>query len=1031
MFKLNKNYHNSKINFILYFFLSFLIISCNSQTDKIDTRLRSSFDVDWKFIQKDVPAAEGVAFHDEDWRILNLPHDWSIEGEYAEDNPMGARLGYLPAGIGWYRKTITVPDSWKDKHVEIAFDGVFMNSSVWANGKKLGTRPYGWISFAYDISEIAQNADEISFAVRVDNSKQPAARWYTGSGIYAHTWIDVKNKTHIARDGIFVRTEGDKVFVQTDVESKNVSTKKGVLSISVLDKDGNTVASTSNEIEIDANSVSDTELTITEPEHWSTKNPYLYTLKSELSLNDEIVDVVETEFGVRDIEWNAETGMWLNGKNIKLRGVSNHQDAGALGAAVPDKILRFRIQQLKDMGVNAIRTAHNPQTPSFYKICDELGMLVMDEIFDGWKKKAENDYGARFFEEWWKRDLTDWIKRDRNHPSVIIYSVGNETGGEVGKEIVEVCHDLDPTRPVTSGHSGSKYMDVLGVNGSSEKKGYVENLEEEQNGKVFIGTENTHTWQVRGYYRTKSWFRDGYPNKNQRPYSLPDLTEEEVFTHDWIEDSKRRNRKQIFNSSYDNATVRVSSRLNIAQLRDIPAYAGSFRWTGHDYIGEAGYVHGGWPFKAFMGGAIDLANFEKDLYYLYQSQWTSKPMIHILPHWTHPKVDLGTEIPIWIYSNCDEVELFFNDKSLGKQQPGKAWDEMQCEWMVEWEPGTLKAVGYKDGKVVSEEIIRTADKPSKIQLSVDGEPLKDKNRDIVQVRVTTTDSKDEPYPYGENRTYFKVLGAGKIKALDNGSPVDVEPHVGPDNRKAFYGLTRAYIETTNKSGDVNLLASAILGEKKLITSNKVSIDTELINLRGDIVEPEIEIFYTTNGNTPTRDSNIYKESFEVELETTVKALIVVDDEVIQVLEEKFGVNEGFTWNNGETEYSQAGEQAETANINNGEVLTKGSGYNGKGYVSLKQPGAAISWYQENDGGTGNVNLFIRYSTKNQNAAGCFVKLTVNDKVVENKFLLPNTANLGNAWNTVKTAIPIDRGANTITLELIDNKNLFVDEILVK
>ncbi|WP_227805981.1 DUF4982 domain-containing protein [Algibacter lectus] len=355
-------------------------------------------------------------------------------------------------------------------------------------------------------------------------------------------------------------------------------------------------------------------------------------------------------------------------------------------------------------------------------------------------EKSQKRLWCSFFDQWWKKDLTDWIKRDRNHPSIVIYSVGNETRGAIAKDLVAQCNLLDPTRPVTSGHSGSDFMNVLGVNGSSEKQGYLENLTEKQKGKVFIGTENTHTWQVRGFYRTKTWFRDGYPNKNQRPYELPDLTEEEVFTHDWVDELDRKNRKQIFNSSYDNATVRVSSRLNIEQLRDIPAYAGSFRWTGYDYIGEAGYVHGGWPFKAFMGGAIDLANFEKDLFYLYQSQWTNEPMVHVLPHWTHPKVALNTEIPVWAYSNCDEVELFFNNTSLGKLKPGTAWDEMQCQWMVKWQPGTLKAVGYKAGKVVSEEIVQTAAQPSKIQLSIDGEPLGNSSQDIVQVRVSTTDS---------------------------------------------------------------------------------------------------------------------------------------------------------------------------------------------------------------------------------------------------------------------------------------------------
>ncbi|GAA3638464.1 glycoside hydrolase family 2 TIM barrel-domain containing protein [Flavivirga jejuensis] len=1018
-------------NFVLLFALSLTLSGFNSNNNpKNSITDRISFDANWKFIQQDVSGAEQIDFNDASWRTLNLPHDWSIEGTYDANNPMGAQCGYLPAGFGWYRKTIPVPQDWKGKHIEIAFDGVFMNSTVWANGQELGTRPYGWISFAYDISDIVKKSDTITFAVRVDNDKQPSARWYTGSGIYAHTWIDIKNNTHIDRDGIFIKTEGENIFIETDVFNKAEKCKNVKLITSIIDADGTTVVSTKDKIKLEKDLLVKTKLHIENPKRWSTETPYLYTLKTELLKGKDIVDVVETKFGVRDIEWKTETGMWLNGKNVKLQGVCNHQDAGALGAAVPYKILRFRIQQLKDMGVNAIRTAHNPQTPDFYDICDELGMLVMDEIFDGWMKKAKNDYGAHHFDSWWKQDLTDWIKRDRNHPSIVIYSVGNETRGAIGKDLVATCNLLDPTRPVTSGHSGSEYMNVLGVNGSSEKKGYLENLKTKQKGKVFIGTENTHTWQVRGYYRTKTWFRDGFPNKNQRPYAIADLTEEEVFTHDWTEEADRKNRKQIFNSSYDNATVRVSSRLNIAQLRDIPAYAGSFRWTGHDYIGEAGYVHGGWPFRAFMGGAIDLANFEKDLFYLYQSQWTTKPMVHVLPHWTHPKVALGTEIPVWVYSNCDEVALFFNDTLLGKQKPGKNWEDMQCQWMVKWQPGTLKAVGYKNGKIVSEEIVKTAHAPSNIKLSIDGESLGNKVDDIVQIRVTTTDKEGTFYPYGENRTYFNILGAGKIKALDNGSPVDIEQHEGPNHRKAFYGLTRAYVEPTNASGSINLLASCILGEKKLITSNKVSIDTEIINLRGDKIAPKIDIYYTTNGDVPTQHSPIYKGSFKIDLETTVKALIVIDGKAIQILEETFGQNEGFTWNKTLAGHGQIGEQAEEATINKAKILTKGANFKGKGYVGMNEKGASISWYQENDGATGNADLSIRYSFKTDNTSGTYIKVTVNGKVISNKLFLKNTDNKGSSWSSVKIPILIDRGANTIKLETLDNKELFIDEITI-
>ena len=354
-----------------------------------------------------------------------------------------------------------------------------------------------------------------------------------------------------------------------------------------------------------------------------------------------------------------------------------------------------------------------------------------------------------------------------------------------------------------------------------------------------------------------------------------------------------------------------NSRRNIEQLRDIPNYAGSFRWTGYDYLGEAGYVHGGWPFKSFMGGAIDMANFEKDLFYLYQSQWTDKPMVHILPHWTHPMMKPGTRIPVWVYSNCDSVELFLNSRSLGRHEPGRKWDEMQCQWMVGWKPGTLKAVGYQNGKATAEKVVRTADAPAHIALSIDGEPLAESGKDIVQVRVTTQDDKGEYYPYGENRTHFHVIGPGRIRALDNGSPIDVEKHFEAANRIAFYGLTRAYIESTGQDGEIALLASCILGEKKQVTSNKVSIDTKLLPLRGRLPKVGIEVFYTMDGSKPSRKSSRYTQAFAVPLGTTVKALVVVDGKPVQWLEERFAEDEGFVWDSGQAT-GPAGDQAEDA-----------------------------------------------------------------------------------------------------------------------
>ncbi|WP_068262496.1 glycoside hydrolase family 2 TIM barrel-domain containing protein [Rubripirellula obstinata] len=986
------------------------------------------FDDDWKFIEANPSGAEAVGFSDDTWRSLDLPHDWSVEGKFDRKNPSTDRSGYLPTGIGWYRKAIDVPDQWKGKRVAIEFDGVFRNSTVWANGQMLGKRPYGWISFGYDISELANDSDQITFAVQVDNKLQHAARWYTGSGIYGHTWINVREPVHVPTSGVWIRTEGSKVSIDTDVVNTSDNDVECLVKTTLIDAQGKTVATQQTPLVLkqdDADSVSQV-MQISDPSLWSPDSPYLYRAISEVLVNSQVLDRVETRFGVRDIEWKPGTGMWLNGSVVKLRGVCQHQHGGALGAAVPKKIIRYRVQQMKDMGCNSIRTAHNPHTPEFYDICDELGMIVMDEFVDGWNRKARNDYGAHDFDQWWKRDLTDWIKRDRNHACVFLWSVGNETHGDVGKEMVAQCHKIDPTRPVTSGSSGSEFMDIYGMNGGSEGKGWFDTL---KNDRVFIGTENTHTWQTRGYYRTQTWYRDG---KLDVAVDIPNLTDKEIFTIDWATNADRSNRKQFYKSSYDNATVRSPARRAIAQIRDVPNNAGMYRWTGHDYLGEAGLASGAWPFKLFSGGTCDLANFEKDLYYLYQSQWTSEPMVHVLPHWTHPVMKSGTEIPVWVYSNCDEVELLLNGKSLGKQKPGTKWQEMQCQWMVGWEPGELMAVGSNDGQKVAQQMIRTADEPAKIRLSVDGEPLAKSGKDIVQVRTTFLDAKEEFYPYGENRVWFDLSGPARIKALDNGKPNDVEPFYGMTDRTGFFGLARAYVESTKVPGDIMLTAGAILGDKKLRVSNKVHIDVQQIGLRGNPSPGSIAIYYTTDGTQPSDASTRYESGFEIQLGTTVKAIAIIDDKVVLKMEERFAKDVGLLWEGGGTDADFGGDQAEDAEFAGAKRSTQGKNYNGNAFLDMgKKPGSYVEWYQENDGDTRNVNVKLRYSGSSADKKPLKVRLNVNGMANPKEIKLTPAFNSGKHWRTMDLPITLKRGANTIRLTTVDGRGLLIDEILIK
>jgi len=971
------------------------------------------FDAGWKFHLGDAPKAEASAFDDAAWRTLDVPHDWAFEADYSPDGAQRDRGGYKPGGIGWYRKTFELPKSWNGKNVRIEFDAVFMNSEVWINGILLGKRPYGYISFDYDLTPHLKPGKNV-IAVRADSQLEPAARWYHGCGIYGHVKLVAIGTASVAKDGVFVTTpkisdQQATVSVETELTGKF---KGALLETVVLDPSGKEIAKDS--AKINGATVKQT-LTVKEPLRWDMDTPNLYTVVSRMG-DDE----VKTRFGIRTIRWETDTGFWLNGRVVKLKGVADHSEAGPVGAAYPDELLRWKIQQLKDMGCNSIRTAHNPQTPLFYDLCDEMGILVMDEIFDGWKKKASEDYGKQAFAEWWERDLRAWLKRDRNHPSVIVWSLGNETRGPIGPDLVRVCHEMDPTRMVTSGHANPADMDIEGVNGHSETQQFFK----QQPHKPFVSTEAPHTWQVRGYYRSKTWYRDGAKKKGVFP--CPDLTEKEIFTYDWTAPETRKNRKQIFNSSYDNAMVRITARKNWELMRDLPWHSGHYRWTGIDYLGEAGYVHGGWPFRAFMGGALDLALFRKDLFYFYQSQWTTEPMVHILPHWTHPKMETGTKVPVWVYSNCDEVELFLNGKSLGKDKPGTKWDEMQCDWMVPWAHGKLEAVGYKSGKEIARTSQTTADVPAKLALSIEGESCP-------VVTVIQTDENGVMNPYAENRIHYHIDGPARILSLESGNPVNTENNYGKTSRTAFFGLARAFLQTTSGDGPLSVVVGAICGEKQLMVSDQVSIDVQSLAIRGECKPYDFKILYSTNGSKP---SAAYTGAFPVKPDTVVKADVFSGGKLLFSMEETFGSNEGIYWGDAKSaavaQNMGSGDQAEDATFKGATVSQKGSGFQGKGYLDFgNSSGSYVEWYQENDGSPGPAMLAIRYSGKRPGADGRAMKLTVNGNVVNKKLFFPNTGGYGTDWKTLEVKIKIGSGANHIRLTTIENGGMCIDAIEVR
>ncbi len=991
-------------------------------------RIRTNIDFGWKFKAGDFPGAEAPTYNDDDWQLLNVPHDWAFEADYAPDGAQTDKGGYKPGGIGWYRKSFELPEEWKNQNVRIAFDAVFMNSEVWINGTFLGKRPYGYISFEYDLTQHLKSGKNL-IAVRVDSHLEPATRWYHGCGIYGHVNLVATAPLRIATDGVFVTTPKvsdaqAQAVVTTEVENNSAKTCTATLTTTLLDPEERTVAEEAKTITLEAGKNGSVEqaFSIANPQRWQVGQPNLYTAVSKVSIGKTKVDEVATHFGIRTVRWEAETGFWLNGENIKLQGVCDHSEAGPVGAAYPDELLRWKIQLLKDMGCNAIRTAHNPQTPIFYDLCDEMGMLVMDEAFDGWTKKAPHDYGQQAFNEWWERDLRAWIKRDRNHPCVIVWSLGNETHGEISKDLVRVCHEMDPTRLVTSGRSGTADMDVAGENGSSENQNFFINHKMD---KPVVATEAPHTWQVRGFYRSKTWwrFRLSPPKirEGKGPFPCPDMTDEEIFTYDWTA-PENRSKKQQFNPSYDTGITRITARKHWELVRDLPWHSGHFRWTGFDYLGEAGYVHGGWPFRAFMGGALDLAGFKKDLFYFYQSQWTTQPMVHILPHWTHPKMKAGTRIPVWVYSNCDEVELFLNGKSLGKDTPGKKWDEMQCGWMVPWTPGTLKAIGYKNGEKVVRTSQTTAAVPAQLKLSASGKtcPI---------VTVVLADEKGIMNPYGENRVHYHIDGPARILSLESGNPVNVENNIAT-SRTTFFGLGRAFLQTTSDEGDLAVVAGAICGEKQLMTSHKISIDVQSLAVRGTLELNAIKVLYSTDGSQP---SKAYDGPFSVEPNTVVKADVFSGKKRLFSMEEKFGPDQGIYWpdsNAAATQTAMGGEQAEDATFEGAKVSSKGEGYHGKGYLDFgNKKGAFVEWYQENDGGPHNATLAIRYSGKKNGTNGRSMTLAVNGK--STTLFFPNTQADGTDWKTIETKIAIGAGANTLRLTALENGGMCIDEIEIK
>jgi len=752
----------------------------------LQARERQNFDAGWLFLLADSAQMSDADYQDSWWRRLDVPHDWAIEGDFYVSNPSGASGGALPGGVGWYRKHFSInQESITNNRFFLEFDGVYMNSTVYVNGQKAGFRPYGYSSFEYDITPYVHEGDNV-VAVRVDNSDQPNSRWYSGCGIYRHVWLTKTHPIHVRHWGVFVH-DG-----KVEVDYENPTRQKVTVKNMLLDADGKVVARSTGQSSYLSPLTSHLK-------KWSCEDPYIYKVRTQLIAGGKVVDEVETTTGFRDFRFDAKTGFWLNGQNFKLNGVCEHHDFGCLGAALHEDALHRKLLKLKAMGVNAIRSSHNPPAPELLNMCDTMGLIVMDESFDMWRRrKTQNDY-ARFFDEWHERDLTDLVVRDRNHPSVLMWSIGNEVleqwssaeadtltleqanlilnaghdastlakDGELSvqslltQHLADIIKRYDTSRPITAGCNEPDPNNHLFKSGAIDLVGFnyhhqwVKDVPKNFPDKPFIFSESVSALQTRGYYLMPSDSIIVAPKEWWMPYTDP----------------------SYMCSAYDNMHASWSSTHE--QTWDVvkhsPYVGGQFIWTGFDYIGEP--TPYGFPARSSYFGIIDLAGFPKDSYYLYQSEWTQKPVLHLFPHWNWLP---GQTVDMWCYYNhADEVELFINGKSQGVRT--KDDHTYHVMWHVAYEPGEVRAVARKDGKVVREQTIRTAGQPDHIRLSVDYQ-----GRDLCFVCADVVDQDGRLCPWAEDQISFSVDGDAQILATDNGCQTSMERFTSPQ-RRAFFG----------------------------------------------------------------------------------------------------------------------------------------------------------------------------------------------------------------------------------------------------
>lgn len=750
-----------------------------------------SFNDSWRFAKGDIAGAEQLSLEDSSWKIVNLPHDWAIDGPFDQNAASTGSGGWLPTGVVGYRKHFKLPDSMADgKRVFVEFDGVMERSGVWINGMHIGHRPNGYSSFRYELTPHLRYGEDNVIAVRADTSAQPASRWYAGGGIYRHVRLITTGDVHVDTYGSFVTTpeltaRKTTVLVESSIRNQSSEDVSAHIEITILSPDGKQIGKSKGAtVNLPAGRVTklSADTTLTKPRRWDISDPALHQVSIRvLSAKGKVLDTDAVTFGIREMKFEAATGFWLNGKNIKLKGTAIHADGGAFGMAVPLSFYERRLRGLQALGVNAIRTAHHPFSPEFLDLCDRLGILVMNEAFDMWTvAKSPQDYHL-FFTDWSSIDARDFVKRDRNHPSVFIWSIGNEIHDTpypiVAKSIVErlmkIFHQEDPSRPVTqalfrpntSGDYENGLADMLDVVGQNYREHELAKAHADKPSRKIIGTENS---------------------KNRAS---------------WI------------------------------AVRDNPAFAGMFLWTGVDYLGEADRA--GWPFISNPAGLVDRTDAVKPIGWERASWWSDEPVVKImrrvtevidtselptmvgvampqpkgpgvLADWTPEDLSPHAE-KVEVVSNAQEVELFLNGKSLGRKPINK--DASARSWEVTFEPGEIKAVAFNKGKKVAEDVLQTAGKPAAVKLIVEQNSVHNAFDSVGFIRVEVVDEKGVLVPNANMNLKVDVSGSGQLAAFDNGDPTD-HTAFSSASRKAWNGKALAMVRATEPNGKISVTVSA-------------------------------------------------------------------------------------------------------------------------------------------------------------------------------------------------------------------------------